>query len=106
MLIFAIILAWQETEYYFKVAALNAVGQGPYGEVVMVGASAWMELEELLLKQTARLKHFRCLQRGETLRIPFFRFDCFINASEAHGLTMIDNDEVLTVIATKCLDMI
>lgn len=25
-----------ETEYYFKVAALNAVGQGPYGEVVMV----------------------------------------------------------------------
>lgn len=43
-----------------------------------------------------RWDSIRCLQIG---------FDCFINASEAHGLTMID-DEVLTVIATKCLDMI
>jgi hypothetical protein len=28
----------KETEYYFKVAALNAVGQGPYGEVVMASS--------------------------------------------------------------------
>ena len=25
-----------ETTYYFKVAAINAVGQGPYGDAVMV----------------------------------------------------------------------
>lgn len=28
----------EETEYYFKEAALNAVGQGPYGEAVMAPA--------------------------------------------------------------------
>ena len=29
----------QETEYYFKVAGVNLVGQGPYGEPVMVRTS-------------------------------------------------------------------